>query len=137
MPGKFQYDVEIKTNVAKLLENMKEVQDRLDDIEGKEHNIKVNINKNKLQNDITELGKVIAKYQKTIDSYAAKPILLKSVLRANITMLLYLMQQKTCAIDFCIRKISTSVYARCIICFLIFFQGFLSEVCLLCLFLIR
>ena len=94
MPGKFQYDVEIKTNVAKLLENMKEVQDRLDDIEGKEHNIKVNINKNKLQNDITELGKVIAKYQKTIDSYAAKPILLKSVLRANITMLLYLMQQK-------------------------------------------
>lgn len=73
MPGKFQYDVEIKTNVAKLLENMKEVQDRLDDIEGKEHNIKVNINKNKLQNDITELGKVIAKYQKTIDSYAAKP----------------------------------------------------------------
>ena len=73
MPGKFQYDVEIKTNVAKLLENMKEVQDRLDDIEGKEHNIKVNINKNKIQNDITELGKVIAKYQKTIDSYAAKP----------------------------------------------------------------
>lgn len=29
MPGTYQYDVEIKSNVAKLLSDMKQVQDRL------------------------------------------------------------------------------------------------------------
>lgn len=59
MPGKFQYDVEIKTNVAKLLENMKEVQDRLDAVEGKEYKIKLNVDEKKLSSVISNLEKML------------------------------------------------------------------------------
>ena len=43
MPGKYRYDIELKSNVAKLLTDMKEVQDRLDAVEGKEYKIKLNV----------------------------------------------------------------------------------------------
>lgn len=60
MPGKYQYDIELKTNVAKLLTDMKEVQDRLDTVEGKEYKIKLNVDEKKLLNIISNLEKMLA-----------------------------------------------------------------------------
>lgn len=59
MPGTYQYDVEIKSNVAKLLSDMKQVQDRLDTVEGKEYTIKLNIDEKKLSNVISNLEKML------------------------------------------------------------------------------
>lgn len=59
MPGTYQYDVEIKSNVAKLLSDMKQVQDRLDTIEGKEYKIKLNVDEKKLSNVISNLEKML------------------------------------------------------------------------------
>ena len=59
MPGKYQYDIELKSNVAKLLTDMKEVQDRLDAVEGKEYKIKLNIDEKKLSNVISNLEKML------------------------------------------------------------------------------
>lgn len=55
MPGTYQYDVEIKSNVAKLLSDMKQVQDRLDTVEGKEYKIKLNVDEKKLSSVISNL----------------------------------------------------------------------------------
>lgn len=59
MPGTYQYDVEIKSNVAKLLSDMKQVQDRLDAVEGREYTIKLNIDEKKLSNVISNLEKML------------------------------------------------------------------------------
>lgn len=59
MPGIYQYDVEIKSNVAKLLSDMKQVQDRLDAVEGKEYKIKLNVDEKKLSNVISNLEKML------------------------------------------------------------------------------
>ena len=59
MPGKYQYDIELKSNVAKLLTDMKEVQDRLDTVEGKEYKIKLNVDEKKLSNVISNLEKML------------------------------------------------------------------------------
>ena len=59
MPGTYQYDVEIKSNVAKLLSDMKQVQDRLDAVEGKEYKIKLNVDEKKLSNVISNLEKML------------------------------------------------------------------------------
>ena len=59
MPGTYQYDVEIKSNVAKLLSDMKQVQDRLDTIEGKEYKIKLNVDEKKLSSAISNLEKML------------------------------------------------------------------------------
>mgnify|MGYP002576099287 CR=1 FL=1 len=59
MPGTYQYDVEIKSNVAKLLSDMKQVQDRLDTVEGREYTIKLNIDEKKLSNVISNLKKML------------------------------------------------------------------------------
>ena len=59
MPGTYQYDVEIKSNVAKLLSDMKQVQDRLDNIEGKEYKIKLNVDEKKLSSVISNLEKML------------------------------------------------------------------------------
>ena len=59
MSGTYQYDVEIKSNVAKLLSDMKQVQDRLDTVEGKEYTIKLNIDEKKLSNVISNLEKML------------------------------------------------------------------------------
>lgn len=59
MPGTYQYDVEIKSNVAKLLSDMKQVQDRLDTVEGREYTIKLNIDEKKLSNVISNLEKML------------------------------------------------------------------------------
>lgn len=59
MPGTYQYDVEIKSNVAKLLSDMKQVQDRLDTVEGREYTIKLNIDEKKLSNVISDLEKML------------------------------------------------------------------------------
>lgn len=59
MPGTYQYDVEIKSNVAKLLSDMKQVQDRLDTVEGKEYKIKLNVDEKKLSNVIFNLEKML------------------------------------------------------------------------------
>lgn len=59
MPGTYQYDVEIKSNVAKLLSDMKQVQDRLDTVEGKEYNIKLNVDEKKLSSVISNLEKML------------------------------------------------------------------------------
>lgn len=61
MPGTYQYDVEIKSNVAKLLSDMKQVQDRLDAVEGKEYKIKLNVDEKKLSS-------VISNFEKMLDS---------------------------------------------------------------------
>lgn len=59
MPGTYQYDVEIKSNVAKLLSDMKQVQDRLDTVEGKEYKIKLNVDEKKLSNVISNLENML------------------------------------------------------------------------------
>ena len=59
MPGTYQYDVEIKSNVAKLLSDMKQVQDRLDTVEGKEYKIKLNVDEKKLSSVISNLQKML------------------------------------------------------------------------------
>ena len=59
MPGPYQYDVEIKSNVAKLLSDMKQVQDRLDTVEGKEYKIKLNVDEKKLSSVISNLEKML------------------------------------------------------------------------------
>ena len=59
MPGTYQYDVEIKSNVAKLLSDMKQVQDRLDIVEGKEYKIKLNVDEKKLSSVISNLEKML------------------------------------------------------------------------------
>lgn len=63
MPGMYKYSMEIETNVKQLLSDMKEAQDRLDSLEGKEYNIKLNI-------DEKSLGNVISKLEKMLDSLA-------------------------------------------------------------------
>lgn len=59
MPGTYQYDMKIKSNVAKLLSDMKQVQDRLDAVEGKEYKIKLNVDEKKLSNVISNLEKML------------------------------------------------------------------------------
>ena len=59
MPGTYQYDVEIKSNVARLLSDMKQVQDRLDTVEGKEYKIKLNVDEKKLSSVISNLEKML------------------------------------------------------------------------------
>lgn len=59
MSGIYQYDVEIKSNVAKLLSDMKQVQDRLDTVEGREYTVKLNIDEKKLSNVISNLEKML------------------------------------------------------------------------------
>ena len=59
MPGTYQYDIEIKSNVAKLLSDMKQVQDRLDTVEGKEYKIKLNVDEKKLSSVISNLEKML------------------------------------------------------------------------------
>lgn len=59
MPSTYQYDVEIKSNVAKLLSDMKQVQDRLDTVEGKEYKIKLNVDEKKLSSVISNLEKML------------------------------------------------------------------------------
>lgn len=59
MPGKYQYNIELKSNVAKLLTDMKEVQDRLDTVEGREYKIKLNVDEKKLSNVISNLEKML------------------------------------------------------------------------------
>ena len=59
MPGTYQYDVKIKSNVAKLLSDMKQVQDRLDTVEGKEYKIKLNVDEKKLSSVISNLEKML------------------------------------------------------------------------------
>lgn len=59
MPGTYQYDVGIKSNVAKLLSDMKQVQDRLDTVEGKEYKIKLNVDEKKLSSVISNLEKML------------------------------------------------------------------------------
>lgn len=59
MPGTYQYDLEIKSNVEKLLKDMKQVQDRLDTVEGREYTIKFNIDEKKLSSVISNLEKML------------------------------------------------------------------------------
>lgn len=59
MPGTYQYDLEIKSNVEKLLKDMKQVQDRLDTVEGREYTIKFNVDEKKLSNVISNLEKML------------------------------------------------------------------------------
>lgn len=59
MPGTYQYDLEIKSDVEKLLKDMKQVQDRLDTVEGREYTIKFNIDEKKLSNVISNLEKML------------------------------------------------------------------------------
>lgn len=59
MPDTYQYNVEIKSNVAKLLSDMKQVQNRLDIVEGREYTIKLNIDEKKLSNVISNLEKML------------------------------------------------------------------------------
>ena len=72
MPGTYQYDVEIKSNVAKLLSDMKQVQDRLDTVEGKEYKIKLNVDEKKLSS-------VISNLEKMLDSLGKEQVILNSL----------------------------------------------------------
>ena len=69
MQGTYQYDVEIKSNVAKLLSDMKQVQDRLDTVEGKEYKIKLNVDEKKLSSVISNLEKMLDSLGKGTDDF--------------------------------------------------------------------
>ena len=59
MPGTYKYSMEIESNVKQLLSDMKEAQDRLDTLEGKEYKINLNIDEKKLENVISNLEKML------------------------------------------------------------------------------
>ena len=59
MAGRYQYDIEIKTNVEKLLIEMKQAQDRLDSLEGKDYKIKLDIDTKTLESTIKKLDKML------------------------------------------------------------------------------
>ena len=59
MPGTYKYSMEIESNVKKLLLDTKELQDRMDTLEGKEYKINLNINEKKLGNVISNLEKML------------------------------------------------------------------------------
>lgn len=59
MPGTYKYSMEIESNVKQLLSDMKEAQDRLDTLEGKEYKIKLNVDEKKLGNVISNLEKIL------------------------------------------------------------------------------
>lgn len=69
MPGVYQYDVEIKSNVAKLLSDMKQAQDRLDTVEGKEYKIKLNVDEKKLSSAISNLEKMLDSLDKGMGNF--------------------------------------------------------------------
>ena len=59
MPGIYKYSMEIESNVKKLLLDTKELQDRMDTLEGKEYKINLNIDEKKLGNVISNLEKML------------------------------------------------------------------------------
>lgn len=59
MPGTYKYSMEIESNVKKLLLDTKELQDRMDTLEGKKYKINLNINEKKLGNVISNLEKML------------------------------------------------------------------------------
>lgn len=59
MPGMYKYSMEIESNVKKLLLDTKELQDRMDNLEGKEYKINLNIDEKKLGNVISNLEKML------------------------------------------------------------------------------
>ena len=59
MPGMYKYSMEIESNVKKLLLDTKELQDRMDTLEGKEYKINLNIDEKKLGNVISNLEKIL------------------------------------------------------------------------------
>lgn len=61
MAGVYQYEIELKSNVAKLLTDMKEVQDRLDSVEGREYKVNLGIDSKKLENVISNLDKMLTR----------------------------------------------------------------------------
>lgn len=79
MPGTYQYDVEIKSNVAKLLSDMKQVQDRLDTVEGKEYKIKLNVDEKKLSSVIFNLEKMLDSLGKGTGDFKQLENLLKEL----------------------------------------------------------
>ena len=79
MPGTYQYDVEIKSNVAKLLSDMKQVQDRLDTVEGKEYKIKLDVDEKKLSSVIFNLEKMLDSLGKGTGDFKQLENLLKEL----------------------------------------------------------
>ena len=61
MAGVYQYEIELKSNVEKLLTDMKEVQDRLDSVEGREYKVNLGIDSKKLENVISNLDKMLTR----------------------------------------------------------------------------
>lgn len=59
MPGMYKYSMEIESNVKKLLLDTKELQGRMDTLEGKEYKINLNIDEKKLGNVISNLEKML------------------------------------------------------------------------------
>ncbi len=59
MSGMYKYSMEIESNVKKLLLDTKELQDRMDTLEGKEYKINLNIDEKKLGNVISNLEKML------------------------------------------------------------------------------
>lgn len=59
MPGMYKYSMEIESNVKKLLLDTKELQDKMDTLEGKEYKINLNIDEKKLGNVISNLEKML------------------------------------------------------------------------------
>jgi TP901 family phage tail tape measure protein len=55
----YKYSMEIESNVKKLLLDTKELQDRMDTLEGKEYKINLNIDEKKLGNVISNLEKML------------------------------------------------------------------------------
>ena len=60
MPGMYKYSMKIESNVKKLLLDTKELQDKMDTLEGKEYKINLNIDEKKLGNVISNLEKMLA-----------------------------------------------------------------------------
>lgn len=59
MAGRYVTQVELRTNIEKVLEGLKETQDRVDKLEGKDHKINLDIDTKTLESAIQKLDKML------------------------------------------------------------------------------
>lgn len=69
MSDKIKYDIELKSNAAKLLADIKEIQKHLNEVEGKDHKIDFSLNEKKLQSLVSDLDKALDGIGKNAGSF--------------------------------------------------------------------
>ena len=59
MAGRYVSEIELRTNIEKVLANLKEIQDRVDKLEGKEYKVNLDIDTKTLESAIQKLDKML------------------------------------------------------------------------------